>query len=269
MALTLAQAAVLAAFLVPFGAITAGATPVTPLSCEFLATGGFTGCVTGDQGGAVYNYGDYALELRFDHVLQDFEVEFSDFHRTLDEMTSRFTGPFEGWQPVPICEGCTNDSGADAPYVDFVVTSSPEPQANVDFESQGARGFVPYSSGHVGYDLYIYWFADTNAGFPDPHIIHKTGVCSDNDCTADDPFDQEMTIPGSYFFGDPPSCVFDPDGCGSIGLASTDPGVGGRDNMFTDVTLANPTAVPEPASLLLLGSGISAMAYRRRRKKNS
>ena len=37
-----------------------------------------------------------------------------------------------------------------------------------------------------------------------------------------------------------------------------------RDDMFTSFTLADQT-VPEPASLMLLGSGISALLYRRRR----
>jgi hypothetical protein len=77
-------------------------------------------------------------------------------------------------------------------------------------------------------------------------MLHNIGVVPGNG------FDSDITIPGSYFSDD-------------------DPGVGGRDNNFqTLMALQAPTAVPEPATLLLVSMGVTGLIYHRhRRRRNS
>jgi hypothetical protein len=249
----LIQAAALAGTLVPLASVAADASPI---SCTFFSGGGGTTCSTGPQGGAVYNFGAYAAELRFDEVFNTFTVEITDVEHTYEEIAARFTDFFPNYQPVPIG---TNPA---APYIDFVVTDPPE--EGIDFRSEGARG----PDADFGYDLWLYWLADTAAAYPNPEMLHDTEG-------TDDQFDFNMTIPGSYFDDPVPCGVFsscEPPGCDvEICFASSsafaDPGVGGRDNMFTSFTLGDASAVPEPASMILLGTGLGSLFYRRRRNK--
>jgi len=57
-------------------------------------------------------------------------------------------------------------------------------------------------------------------------------------------FGSDITIPGSYF-GPCVECI------------GSDPGIGGRDNNFQSFIVVQSTAVPEPATLMLLGSGLT------------
>ena len=93
-------------------------------------------------------------------------------------------------------------------------------------------------------------------------MLHNTGE-------VDELYDFDMTDPAGFPYTDEVPCeVF--DSCEFSELAKLggplDPAVGGRDDMFNGFTLADPSnPVPEPASLLLLGTGISGWLYRRRR----
>jgi len=101
------------------------------------------------------------------------------------------------------------------------------------------------------YDLTITWQADTNGAYPNPpldpsnlgriRILHfdTSGVT-------------DITIPGSYCS----TCVVDPS-------------IGGKDNNFSDflVVQAPVTTAPEPASMVLLGSGLAALFVIRRRRR--
>jgi PEP-CTERM motif-containing protein len=97
------------------------------------------------------------------------------------------------------------------------------------------------------YNLFIFWDTNTNSAFPNGpgyirmlHDIGGTGPA----------FDSDITIAGSYFPGTP---------------TTSDPGIGGRDNNFQSFIVTS--AVPEPGTMLLLGSGISAILYHRRRRR--
>ena len=91
------------------------------------------------------------------------------------------------------------------------------------------------------YDVFIHWDANTNGSFPnDPgnriRMLHAIG---------DDTYDTDITVLGSY----------DPD-----------PGIGGRDNNFQRLLVTQTAAVPEPGTMLLIGSGLGTLLYHRRRR---
>jgi hypothetical protein len=250
----LLQAAALAAVLVPLGSVAAEAS-----TCHF---GGSGSCASnaGSEGFTLFEFGSpegsapYKIGLKFDTIVGEFDVTIDDIALSEAAMLAKLTA-FPGFQPVPIGDNPV------APFIDFQVTA-PAPcfvtpnndcsTAENTWLSEGVRG----PAADQGYDMRFYWLADTNALFPDPHVLHNTGE-------DDELYDFDMTVAGSYstFV---PCDVF---ACIESAKAPGDPAVGGRDDMFNGFTLADPTGstVPEPASLLLLGTGISGWLYRRRR----
>jgi hypothetical protein len=249
----LLQAAALAAVLVPLGSVAAEAS-----SCHF---GGSTSCASnaGGEGFTLFEFGSggsapYRVGLRFDTIVGEFDIDIDDIAMDEATMLAKLTN-FPGFRPVPI--------GDDpAPFIEFRVTDHSNgpcfvtPTNNCStatntWISQGARG----PAADQGYDMRFYWLNNTDGLFPDPHVLHATGSSELYDIDISD---------GSYatFV---PCDVFGT--CSQRVASSGDPAAGGRDDMFTAFTLADPTSpVPEPASLVLLGTGISGWLYRRRRR---
>lgn len=116
----------------------------------------------------------------------------------------------------------------------------------VDFEVTAPDpGSVTWSG---SFDIFIHWDADTNSSFPNTpddriRMLHNRGDVPGNG------FDTDITTLGSY---------------------ELEPGLGGRDNNFQSFLIAQApeaTAVPEPATLLMVGSGLSGLFYQRRRRR--
>lgn len=180
-----------------------------------------------------FDFGAYKVVLSFETPSgPTFLVSITDNITTqgaLDE-SSRLT-EFPGFTCVPIADGINN-------CVDFEVT---------------LFGGAPLLSGpntFTGFfDMTIAWLANTDGTFPNVpgdriRILHNEGEI------AGDGFDSDITTIGSYLSG------------------SIDPAIGGRDDNFQSFLVAQaPTdAVPEPATLLLVTSGVSGLLYRRRRR---
>lgn len=99
------------------------------------------------------------------------------------------------------------------------------------------------------YDITIAWLFNTeslgftNSGNGSIRMLHNRGDTPGNS------FDTDITVPGSY------------QGPGT----EPDPAIGGRDDNFQSFIVTQ--AVPEPATLALFGSGLSALLYHRRRRR--
>jgi len=257
----LLQVAAFAAALVPLTANNARATSLTE-SCTYApstspADNISSNCANGINQGILFKFGfGIAVELHFDTVLQGFTVDIEASSKTAEEIASQFAGAFEGWAPVPICPAC------DDPYIDFTVLNPPQGGDGSDsgdqFLATGDRGQDATS----GYDLYIYWLdGSTNAQFPNPQVLHATG--------GSETFDQNISTVYFSELSEGDTCTIFDICDGGIEALFADPGAGGRDNMFSEFTLAESNAVPEPASLILLGTGVSTLLYRRRRSQKT
>ncbi len=224
----------LAAVLVPFGTGAADASSITTITCGFgTAESGCDGTPT-EQ---IFDFGPYFVVLDFaafgGGVIGGFEITMGAVPTDQSQVAGRFPSP--DFSCVPIA-----GLGPGQNCVEFVILSAP-PQQGVNFTGD--------------YRIDIVWFAPTDDDFPDApggriRLLHNSSLVPGNGFA-------DITIPGSYFGG---NCI--------IGTCPEDPGIGGRDNDFQSFIVAHSaTEVPEPATLMLVGSGLAgAIAARRRRR---
>jgi hypothetical protein len=227
----LVQAAAFAAVLVPLGSV---AVETSSITCGF-----YTGEGCGGSGATkrIFDFsgqgsagGPYKLVLDFDTVFSAFDVTVTDVVTTQGTLadTGRLAANFPNHTCVPIMDGLSN-------CVEFLITA-PAP---------GAGWSGPF-------DLTILWFPDTNGLFPNGpgnriRILHNRGDVAGNG------FDTDTTILGSYFPGTP---------------GTPDPGISTRDDNFQSFLVTQVSGVPEPATLLLVGMGLTTVLYKRRRRRH-
>jgi hypothetical protein len=242
--ISLLKASFVAALLLPFSAAVAEATsiPTTSVTCGFGQTSQPNCGGSKTDNVFVFDGGAYSLELNFaggidKHV--GFDVTVTD---------SLFTGTLPaGYTCLPLTNDPVNGCR------EFTVTPGAGAAWNGDVL------------------VTIAWLFDTNSQFPNGtndfvRVLHlHGGVFTD------------ATVAGSYFSGPPAGCE-NPNGHPNHPdpnpAAGCDPGVESDIDSFSSLITAYDgpivngtavTAVPEPATLVLFGSGLMAIAAVRRR----
>ena len=169
----LLQAAALAAVLVPLGSVKAEANP-----CTFNDSG-TSNCATnaGGEGFTLFDFADpgYKVGLKFDEVLGQFGFEIIAHELTEAQALAKMAN-FPGFSARPYRNQCrrrrssTSRSSAPRRHASKMAVGDCDNAVNT-WVSRGNRG----PTAEKGYDLRIYWSADTDALYPDPHVLHATG----------------------------------------------------------------------------------------------
>lgn len=198
----------------------------------------------GNPGSAshIFDFGDYSFSLLFDNVhTGNFDVTVTDNIQSPEDLETRF-GAFPGYVCVPFA-----NNGSDC--VDFEVTA-PDPNPDTTVANTWS-GF---------FHITVAWLENTDGDFPNGpgnriKILHNKGSIEGDD------FDTDITEEGSYVGG----CIE----C-TFSFSLDDPSIGGKDDNFQSFTVVQaPEAIPEPATMFLLGSGLIGAIHQRRRRLKS
>jgi PEP-CTERM motif len=227
----LVQAAALAAVLIPLGSVAVETSTINCSSSYSGCIGTFSPTNTSND----YDFGAFDYILTMLNVNGTFDVDIAAQFGTQGSFALQMAN-FPGYQ----CVDLMDPSSTGAPCVDFGIFA-PDPGPN----------------SWQNYRVKIAWDFDSNSLFPGDRItiLHDFG---------------DRQRPGDF------DNIYDEDMClNPLNTACTyfpgpgDPSISSGDTDFQHMLVAlRPAAdaVPEPATLIMLGSGISAFLYRRRRR---
>ena len=224
------QAAALAAVLVPLGSV---AVETSTINCS----SSYSGCVGTFSPGNPSNdfdFGGFSYILTLHNVMSTFGLSISAdlTNQTTLDLQGRFT-KFPGAK----CVDMLNPQNTGDPCVDFGI---------FPFVQRGPTTWD-------GFDNKIAWDFDSNTLFPNGGS-HQIVILHD--------------------FGTDPDLIYDENMCAAFGCTyfpgPGDPGISSMDTDFQHHIVASlSTEVPEPSTLVLIGSGLSGFLYRRRRRRNA